>query len=77
MYINLSEKKLRSFYEKHLGTSQTVLFEARKNQDKMVGFSENYIKVEVPYNTNLVNELGTVKLKSILSNGNVAVELIK
>jgi len=74
MYINLSEKKLRSFYEKHLGTSQTVLFEARKNQDKMVGFTENYIKVEVPYQEKLVNQLAMVKLKSILPNGNVGVD---
>ncbi|MDX1284334.1 MAG: tRNA (N(6)-L-threonylcarbamoyladenosine(37)-C(2))-methylthiotransferase MtaB, partial [Draconibacterium sp.] len=73
-YINLSEKKLRAFYEKHLGTEYTVLFEAQKSQDKMVGFTENYIKVEIPYNEQLVNQLGSVKLKSILPNGNVEVE---
>jgi threonylcarbamoyladenosine tRNA methylthiotransferase MtaB len=73
-YINLSEKKLRSFYEKQLGTSQTVLFEAQKNKGKMVGFTENYVKVEVSFNQNLINKLGGVKLESILPNGNVAVE---
>lgn len=73
MYINLSEKKLRSFYEKQLETSQTVLFEDQKNKEKMVGFTENYIKVEIPYNKNLINKLETVHLKSILTNGNVAV----
>ena len=40
----------------------------------MVGFTENYIKVEIPYNENLVNKLRTVKLKSILPNGNVSVD---
>lgn len=74
MYINLSEKKLRSFYEKQLGTSQTVLFEAQKNKEKMVGFTKNYVKVEIPYNKNLINKLERVKLKSILPNGNVAIE---
>ncbi|WP_319231823.1 tRNA (N(6)-L-threonylcarbamoyladenosine(37)-C(2))-methylthiotransferase MtaB [Draconibacterium orientale] len=73
-YINLSEKKLRAFYEKHIGTTQTVLFEAQKSQDKMHGFTENYIKIEVPYQEELVNKLGSVKLKSILPNGNVAVD---
>ena len=73
MYINLSEKKLRSFYEKQLNSNQTVLFEAQKNKEKMVGFTENYVKIEIPYNKNLINELGVVKLKSILPNGNVAV----
>lgn len=74
MYINLSEKKLRAFYEKQLESSQTVLFEAQKNKEKMVGFTENYIKIEIPYNENLINQLGTVNLKSILPNGNVAVD---
>lgn len=76
-YINLSEKKLRTFYEKHLGTSQTVLFEAQKNKDKMAGFTENYIKIEIPFNKKLINKLGTVYLKSILPNGNVSVEFEK
>lgn len=74
-YINLSEKKLRTFYEKHLGTSQTVLFEAQKSKEKMSGFTENYIKIEVPFNEKLINKLGQVKLESILANGNVAVEI--
>ena len=73
-YISLSEKKLRAFYEKHIGVSQTALFEAQKRQDKMFGFTENYIKVEVPYQEELVNKLGSVKLRSILPNGNVAVD---
>nr|WP_319997511.1 tRNA (N(6)-L-threonylcarbamoyladenosine(37)-C(2))-methylthiotransferase MtaB [uncultured Draconibacterium sp.] len=73
-YISLSEKKLRAFYEKHIGISQTALFEAQKKQDKMFGFTENYIKVEVPYQEELVNKLGSVKLRSILPNGNVAVD---
>ncbi len=74
-YINLSEKKLRAFCEKHLNTEHTVLFEAQKSQDKMHGFTENYIKVEVPYHEELVNTLARVKLKSILPNGSVAADL--
>ncbi len=49
MYINLSEKKLRAFYEKHLNSFQTVLFESDRKENKMMGFTENYIKVETPY----------------------------
>lgn len=75
-YINLSEKKLRAFYQKHLGSEYSVLFEEQKKHNKMVGFTDNYIKVEVPYNGQLVNNLGTVKLKSILPNGNVEVDFI-
>jgi threonylcarbamoyladenosine tRNA methylthiotransferase MtaB len=74
-YINLSEKKLRSFYEKHLGTHQTVLLESQKHGETMSGFTENYIKVETPFKETLINELTGVKLKLILPNGNVAVNL--
>jgi threonylcarbamoyladenosine tRNA methylthiotransferase MtaB len=74
-YINLSEKKLRAFYEKNLGTTQTVLFEAQKNGETMSGFTENYIKVEIPFDEKLINKLGQVKLRQILPNGNVAVEI--
>jgi len=73
-YINLSEKKLRAFYEKNLGTQQTVLFEEQIKKEKMVGFTENYIKVESHHNDDLVNEMEKVTLKSILPNGNVAIE---
>lgn len=76
MYINLSEKKLRSFYEKHLGTTQTVLFEAQKNGESMSGFTENYIKVKISFDENLVNQMKEVKLKSILPNGHVEIEQI-
>lgn len=72
MYINLSEKKLRAFYEKYLGTEQTVLFEDHKNREgNMLGFTGNYIKVETPYRKCFVNQLIKVKLKSIQPSGNV------
>lgn len=73
MYINLSEKKLRAFYEKHLSTSQTVLFESDRKENQMMGFTENYIKVETPYRDEWVNQLVNVNLKSILTNGHVGI----
>ncbi len=75
-YINLSEKKLRAFYEKQLGTTHTVLFEAQQNKNKMMGFTENYIKVEIPFTENLINQIKRVKLKSVLPDGNVDIENI-
>jgi threonylcarbamoyladenosine tRNA methylthiotransferase MtaB len=76
MYINLSEKKLYAFYEKYLYTEQIVLFEDHKNKEgNMSGFTENYIKVEIPYSKTFINKLIKVKLRSIKSNGNVSVEI--
>jgi len=76
MYINLSEKKLRAFYEKHLGTEQSVLFEAQKNGGTMSGFTENYIKADTPFRKEFINGLHKVRLQSILSNGHVEVKII-
>ncbi|MDD2380589.1 MAG: tRNA (N(6)-L-threonylcarbamoyladenosine(37)-C(2))-methylthiotransferase MtaB [Mariniphaga sp.] len=75
MYINLSEEKLKAFYEKHLKTEQLVLFESRKNNDTMSGFTENYIKVESPYRKELINEMKKGRLLSILPTGNVAIDI--
>ncbi len=75
-YINLSEKKQRAFYEKHMGTRQTVLFEYPKNGQVMNGFTENYIKVETDFNEKLNNELCMVELKSILPNGYFSAEFV-
>jgi threonylcarbamoyladenosine tRNA methylthiotransferase MtaB len=76
MYINLSEKKLRAFYQKHLGTQQMVLFEEQQNKNKMQGFTGNYIKVETAYHKELVNQVVPAKLTSILPNGNVEAEIL-
>jgi threonylcarbamoyladenosine tRNA methylthiotransferase MtaB len=76
MYINLSEKKLRAFYEKNLNSVQTVLFEAQKNGSTMSGFTENYIRVETSFREELINELENVRLKSILPNGHVDISFV-
>ena len=46
MYINLSEKKIRSFYQKHLDTTQTVLFENQKNKEKMADSPKTTLKLK-------------------------------
>ena len=61
----LSEKKRRNFYEKHLGTVRPVLFEAKNQEGKMFGFTDNYIKVAVDFNKNLINKIAEVRLEKI------------
>ena len=70
-YINLSEKKLRAFYEKHLGTTVKVLFEEQTGSGKMEGFTENYIRVEAPWQPEAINNPVSVRLDSILPSGNM------
>lgn len=61
----LSQKKRRQFYEQHLGSTQMVLVEAKAIQGKLYGFTENYLKVALPYEENLVNQLVTVRVDAI------------
>ncbi len=58
----LSEKKTKAFYESQQGKTYPVLWENRHNGDSMVGFTNNYIKVERPYNKALVNIIQKVTL---------------
>ena len=72
----LSAKKLRAFYEKHLGETRLVLFEADHKEGFMHGWTDNYIKVKVPHNPSLINQLKMVTLKEIDEKGEVLVEVL-
>ncbi len=65
MLTTLSEKKKRAFYQQFDGQERTVLFEAHKNEELLSGFTDNYIKVELPFQGQKVNTLGKVKLKEL------------
>lgn len=71
----LSEKKLRSFYSQHLGKTATVLFEYEENHGTIEGFTENYIRVQLPYQEGLANTLCKVVLSEINAEGLVIPKL--
>jgi threonylcarbamoyladenosine tRNA methylthiotransferase MtaB len=72
----LSEKKKRAFYEQNIGTQRTVLFEAEEENGMMLGFTENYIKVKVPFDASLVNTLQPITLTEIDRDGVMKCELL-
>ena len=59
----LSEKKKRQFYEENLEKESTILFEEERVGGKILGFSENYVRVATEYDETLINKLvsGTIK----------------
>lgn len=65
----LSDKKKRVFYEENVNTTRTVLFENEEDNGMMTGFTENYIKVKVPYDASLANTFQTVHLTEIDRDG--------
>jgi len=58
----ISTEKTEAFYELQTGKTAQVLWESRQNGDKMVGFTNNYIRVETLYDKLKVNTLQTVCL---------------
>jgi len=57
----LSEKKRRYFYDHFINTHREVLFESSRN-GKLVGHTDNYIKVEIDNSPGLVNKIHSVRL---------------
>jgi len=71
----LSAKKKRKFYESQIGTEHTVLWEATNEEGFMTGFTENYVKVQTPFDAAKVNKTEKVFLDKIDGNGNVLVTI--
>jgi len=65
----LSEKKKRAFYESMVGNTGRVLVEAEEENGYMNGFTENYVKVKIPYNPDLANTFVDVTLSEIDRDG--------
>jgi threonylcarbamoyladenosine tRNA methylthiotransferase MtaB len=71
----LSDKKKRFFYNQHLGKTYHVLFESEQHDDALNGFTDNYIKVKIPYSTELQNQIKAITLKDVDMDGVVRVKL--
>lgn len=54
---NLSYQKMSYFTQQHAGTHRAVLFEAATKNGLMEGYTDNYIKVQVPYQEAWVNQI--------------------
>ncbi len=60
----LSHKKRMAFTMPYLGTTRKVLLEHTKERGIMSGFTDNYIKVSVPNDADLINSISHVNLIS-------------
>ena len=67
----LSEKKKMAFYQTQLGKTLPVLWEHENKNGMMFGFTENYVRVQKPFDESSVNEIEMVKLNKIKEDGTV------
>ncbi len=58
--LDISDEKLRHFYESQKGSRKKVLFEHTRRGNKMHGFTENYVKLYAVYDSTLINRVAEV-----------------
>lgn len=82
----LSEKKRRAFYQPFIGTMRKVLFENHKNPNLLTGFTDNYLKVELPKpaftqgtegGNTWANQLHNVYLEGFNAEGDLSASFVK
>ncbi len=65
----LSEMKRRDFYNRQLGESRLTLFEHHKNPALLSGFTDNYVKIEIPFAEGWLNTIQPVTLQHLTADG--------
>jgi len=72
----LSNKLQRSFYEKYLDTEHTALFEQENKNGYLFGFTDNYIKIKIPFQSAIRRTKKQVNLTAIDDDGIMKAELL-
>ena len=65
----LSKKKSRIFYNSQLNKTRNVLFESENKYGYIYGYTDNYLRVRMPWNPELSNQLISAKMKEIDDEG--------
>jgi threonylcarbamoyladenosine tRNA methylthiotransferase MtaB len=74
--IALSQKKNIIFSKRNIGQETYVLFENTRVDGNITGFTSNYIKVEIPWESQLAGNIRKVRLTGLASSGRMNIELI-
>jgi threonylcarbamoyladenosine tRNA methylthiotransferase MtaB len=67
----LSSKFQRAHYERNIGSTRNVLFESEETEGFMHGYTDNYIRVSIPYDAALANTIVPVQLQRINGDGHM------
>lgn len=62
MLRNLSYQKMQYFTNQHIGQTRKVLFETKNKTGMLEGYTDNYIKVTVPYQAEWENKIEAWKI---------------
>ena len=67
----LSDKLKRNFYQRYIDDEQIALFERENKEGYLFGFTDNYIKVKIPFSKEFLQQKLKIKLLSFDENGNI------
>lgn len=76
LLLQLSDEKTCAFYLRHVGQTMPVLLERPKAGAPMHGFTPNYIRVEVPHDDALDNQVVQVRLGEMNEEGTALVSTL-
>ena len=68
------EPKQRAFYEAHLGSVRRVVWEHSERDGRMLGYTDNYIRVEAEFDAALAGTRAWVRLTELTPRETVATE---
>lgn len=67
--LAISEKKLKEFTERFVGTVRPMLVEHPRHDGSMAGFTDNYLRVNIPPRQELSNMICPVRILSVHPEG--------
>jgi threonylcarbamoyladenosine tRNA methylthiotransferase MtaB len=73
----LSDCLHRDFAAQFLGQTLPVLFESTQKGGLMVGYTDNYLRVEMPYRREWINRIVPVRLLALTDAGNLTAEEVE
>ena len=69
--LEISERKLHRFYSSQIGKTRPVLFEHPAKNAPMHGFTDNYVRVELPFEKSLINTVRNVKIGDFIEKKDI------
>ncbi|MCU0455597.1 MAG: tRNA (N(6)-L-threonylcarbamoyladenosine(37)-C(2))-methylthiotransferase MtaB [Bacteroidales bacterium] len=76
MLTGLSRKKHKEFLLLNKNRTAGVLFERTRSEGMITGYTENYIRVEYPWNSALAGTIRKVKLKELSGENRMSIDII-
>jgi len=73
----LSEKKKMAFYHSQLGSEHSVLWEHENRDGMMFGYTENYVRVQKPFEAESINKIEKIRLEKVEANGVVSIQPVE